>query len=270
MLKPACVSVAFAVCAVSASADARLTALTDALEMDTVVGIMRDEGLSYAQELNDDMLAGQGGAFWTAQVTSIYNAQRMSETVLSALDQYLSPDDIDEAIRFFTTAHGAQIISLENASRIAMQDALVEETAKQNCVTPASEDAAHLALIDQFTNVNDLIERNVSGAMSSTLQFYAGLAQGNSFALSEEDTLKEVYSQEAEIREDTVTWLCGYLLLAYRPLSLEALQAYVAFYETDAGKALNSALFEGYEQMYRDISYALGQAVALNVVGDDI
>ena len=56
--------------------------------------------------------------------------------------------------------------------------------------------------------------------------------------------------------------LFGFLLMAYRPLSDVEMADYNAFSRTGAGQALNAALFEGFEVMYRDISHALGLAAA--------
>jgi len=251
-------------------ADAPLTLLFDALKIPEVTRIMRDEGLGYAGELDSDMLNGQGGPFWTGLIDDIYAANRMNETVRRALEAGLSDRDTEIALAFFASELGTEIVGLENASRMAMQDDLLEESAREACGAPAVSDTDHLALIERFIRSNDLIERNVAGALSSNFQFYSGLVEGGYLAMSEPEVIEDVYGQEPEIRADTEQWLCGYLLLAYRSLPLEGLEAYVAFYETDAGRALNAALFEGYEEMYRDISYALGRAVALSAAGDDI
>ena len=81
---------------------------------------------------------------------------------------------------------------------------------------------------------------------------------------------KPAAEEEPEIRAETEGWLFAYLHLAYGPLPVDDLETYLAFSRTDAGKALNAALFDGYEAMYRDISYALGRAVALSAQGNDI
>lgn len=269
-LRLACCLVSLACLPWSASADARLTVLTDALRLGEVVAIMREEGLDYAGDIDRDMLAGQGGAFWRAQVDQVYDYNRMVETVRGALESNLDTQARDAAVAFFDTVLGQQIVELENAGRAAMQEEAVEEAAGARCRNPVTEDEAHLALIDRFIAANDLIERNVTGALSSNFRFFEGLVDGEMLEMTEADILAQVYTQEDDIRTETEDWLCGYLLLAYRPLPLEDLRVYVEFYDTAPGRALNAALFEGYETMYRDISYALGRAVALNAAGDDI
>jgi hypothetical protein len=251
-------------------ADARLSVLVDLLRIDEVTRIMQQEGMSYAQTLNEDMLDGQGGGFWATQVAQIYAQPRMAETVRQGLAQGLTPDQIDTAIAFLKTDIGQTLIELENAARAAMQDEAVETAAKERCGEPLEGDLPHLAVIERFVDQADLIERNVSGALSSNFRFYTGLADGGLTDQSEADILAQVYAQEPDVRSDTETWLCGFLLLAYRTVPVDDVNAYVDFYDTAAGRALNAALFDGYETMYRDISYALGRAVALNAVGDDI
>jgi hypothetical protein len=59
-------------------------------------------------------------------------------------------------------------------------------------------------------------------------------------------------------------------MLAYGPLSSEVLGDYIDLSQTEAGKAMNRALFEGFDIMYEDISYALGLAVARQMQGQDL
>jgi hypothetical protein len=251
-------------------ADARLNILFDALRIPEVIDIMREEGFSYSEDLNRDFLSAQGGPFWSVQIDRIYDAQRMRETVRQALEEGVTADNRDAAIRFFVSETGTTVVSLENAARRAMAEDAVEEAARARHAELADSDDPRFALVSAFVAANDLLDRNLSGAMSSNYQFYRGLVDGRLLALSEAEILDEVWGQEEEIRADTESWLFGYLLLAYQPLTQTDLEAYLAFSESAAGKALNAALFEGYETMYREISYALGRAIALSVSGNDI
>jgi hypothetical protein len=88
--------------------------------------------------------------------------------------------------------------------------------------------------------------------------------------MNDDEMIAEVWAQEEEIRSDTDEWLMGYLLMAYQPLSDEELSAYIAFSRTDAGQALNRGLFDGFNAMYTDISYALGRAVALELAASEL
>ena len=74
--------------------------------------------------------------------------------------------------------------------------------------------------------------------------------------------------QEAGLAVEEIDYVVFYEK-AFRKFD-RLLETYLAFSRTDAGKALNAALFDGYEAMYRDISYALGRAVALSAQGNDI
>ncbi|MEY4698536.1 MAG: hypothetical protein RIT14_2964, partial [Pseudomonadota bacterium] len=50
----------------------------------------------------------------------------------------------------------------------------------------------------------------------------------------------------------------------------EELQAYITFSETEAGQALNVALFVAFDAVFTPISKALGLAVAKQMQGQDI
>ncbi|MGA9434719.1 MAG: hypothetical protein WBV62_10845, partial [Roseobacter sp.] len=182
----------------------------------------------------------------------------------------LEPDDVEAALAFFGSEQGARIISLENAARQAMADPEVEEAARDIYAGLKDGDDPLYILVSRYIDDNDLLERNVTGAMSANFQFYMGLSDGKFTDQSEAEILEEVWSQQDDIRDDTEYWLNGFLLMAYQPLPLETMQNYVDYSASDEGQALNAALFDGFEGIYRDISYALGRAIALNAEGDGI
>jgi hypothetical protein len=253
-----------------AQSGARMTVLLDTLAIAELVQIMRVEGQAYADELNSDMLNGQGGGFWEQQIKRIYDVERMHETVRQGLEQTLSDAEVEGIIAFFQSQAGTRIVQLENAARAAMSDNAVEDIARETYRDLMDSDHARLVVISEFVDVNDLIERNVSGALTSNYQFYRGLVDGDAFEMSDDEITAEVWGQESEIRKDTSEWLFGFLIMAYQPLSDEDLNAYLTFSRTDVGKALNTALFAGFDRLYVDISYGLGRAVALELAGSDL
>ena len=208
--------------------------------------------------------------FWASQVDRIYDIHRMSETTRAGLANALQGSYLDATLAFFQTPAGERIVALENAARGAMGDDDIEEIARQNYRDLAQDGGHRLDLIRAFVTANDLLERNVSGALTSNYQFFRGLSDGNAFDMSEDEMIAEVWAQEEEIRADTEEWLMGYLLMAYQPLSDEELEAYIAFSRTNAGQALNRGLFDGFNAMYTDISYALGWAVALELAASEL
>lgn len=265
-----CLAIGLSLGALPAWADARITLLMDVLKVSEVVSILRDEGLSYGDSLDTDMLDGKGGAFWTAQVQRIYDAQRMEETLRRALENELEEEDVEAALTFFASDAGARVVEMENEARRAMSDPDVEEAARAQYETLKGSDDALMALVSRYIEVNDLLNHNVSGAMSANVQFLKGLSDGGYYKRSEADILEEVWSERDEITADTESWLNGFLLMAYTPLEQGDLEAYVNYADTEQGRALNAALFLGFGVLYRDISYALGRAVALSAKADEI
>lgn len=255
---------------VSALADARMSVLVDVLRLPEAARILSDEGLNHAQELNKDMLDGQGGPGWQVQVERIYEPALMVEMVRAELEQELAGAELEEVIAFYASDLGAEIIQLENAARKAIQDPDVEEAARARYASLEDSDDARLALIAAYIKSGDMIARNVTSAMNSNYQFLRGLVDGGAIEMSEEDMLKDVASDIEESTEDTTSWLFGYLLLAYHPLEDDGLRDYLAFTNTSAGQALNRALFAGFGKAYEDISYALGRAVALNMTAEEL
>lgn len=273
-LRAALVSFVFAVCAVPAVADARMTVLVDVLDLPEAAQILREEGLMHAMTLDTDMLDGQGGAGWQIQVGAIYDAGRMVETVRGALEDTLqSPsnaDALETTIDFFASELGIKIIGLENSARAAILDDDVEQAARARYVALEGTNDARLALIDQFVENGDMINRNVTSALNANYQFLRGLADGDAIKMSDEEILSDVAGDIDEITDDTLSWLYGYLLLAYHPLNDAELEQYLTYSQTPAGLALNRGLFDGFGKAYEDISYALGRAVALNMTAKEL
>lgn len=244
--------------------------LSRVLKVDEVVSVMRDEGLRYGDSIDTDMLGGQGGPFFQARLREIYDADAMTGFVLNALTAKLDAAAVIGTLGFFDTDLGQRILRLENAARVAMSDPAVEEIARDTHRDLAGGPDLRLAAVARFIAVNDLLERNVASALSSNYHFFRGLAQDDRGGLSEDDILTDVWAQEEELRNDTENWLFGFLLMAYRPLSDAELAAYIRFSESPEGQALNAALFDGFDTMYRSISYALGRATAGVMAASDI
>lgn len=268
----ACCALAFVATPVWAeqATEAKLTILMDVLGIADVIEVMRAEGFDYADELNTDMLGGQAGALWATLITSLYDAGPMVETVRTGLADGMDAQSVDAAIAFFANDTGSRIIELEVAARTAMADKDVEDIARDAYYEVKGTADPRLTLIGEFEAANDLWERNISGALTANFRFYQGLVDGNGVEMTEDEIIADVWDQEQEIRDDTESWLFGYLMMAYQPLPDEGLQAYIDFSYTEAGKELNAALFDGFNAMYEDISYGLGRAVALHMVSEQL
>lgn len=244
--------------------------LVEVLRLDEVIEVLRAEGLGFGDELDRDMLGGLGGAFWAAQVARVYDRGRMADAVRMALANGMTERQTADTIAFFATRRGQHILSLENSARQAMANDEVEQIARDTYAALKGSDDPRLAAVTRFIEVNDLLERNVAGSLSSSLYFMRGLVDGGASRMSEAEITADIWAQEGETRRDTESWLYGFLLLAYRPLSDADLEAYIDFSATPAGQALNAALFAGFDSMYLGISHALGVLVAEATTSSDL
>ncbi|MCV3272096.1 DUF2059 domain-containing protein [Roseobacter sinensis] len=268
-MRGAVLAALFCVIAVPVWADARVTVLMDALRLPQLVQSLRAEGMADADDLNADMLNGQGGAFWSQQVSRLYDTGPMEDTFYRALADGLDDTALDVALQFFDSARGQRITELEIAARDAMREPSVEETAAA-AYDALAADNPYAELVSRFIALNDLLELNVALTMSSSYQFSRGLADGGLLEMTDDQILAQVWESEQGLREDAETWLRGYFYLAQQPLDIADLEAYVAFADSPAGADLNAALFAGYEAIFTDIAYGLGRAVAMNAAGNDI
>lgn len=247
-------------------------ALFAALGLPDMLDIMRDEGIAYGGEIATDLLGGPASADWTATVADIYDVDRMRAAAAATLATTLDGADVDAMLDFFTSDLGTEIIGLETSARRALLDDAVDLAAKDAAALARAEETARAALVGDYIATNDLIDTNVVGAMNANYAFYMGLQDGGAFGsdLTEDQILSDVYAQEPEIRATTTDWVYGFLMLAYQPLSDAELQAYIAFSDSAAGRALNVAMFDAFDQMFVTVSRELGRAAAVAMAGQDI
>lgn len=243
---------------------AEIEALFGLLGQDEIIAVMREEGLGYGAQVAEAMFGQVGGPTWAQQIETIYNAQYMRTKALTDFATSLENVEISPMARFFAGDTGKRIVDLEIAARRAMLDEQVTETAKFAAQDAVVADDPHMLLVKEFVAANDLIEMNVVGGMNGNYAFYLGLLDGG--ALEGQATadilLSDVRNQEDEIRTSTTEWINGFLYLAYGPLEEGDIEDYIAFSKTDAGQALNTALFSAYDDLFRELNYAVGSAAA--------
>ena len=241
---------------------ADLEALFAALDVRETVLVMEEEGAIYGDQIAAEMLPEADAGGWSATVARIYNADRMQRLVEAELGKALDGVEIDPLLAFFTSDLGTRVIALELAARRAFMDAAVEEAAMLRADKAQENGDAMMALVEAIIEDSDLIELNVIGSLNSNLMFYRGLSDGGAIEISEADMLGDVWALEESSRAETDEWLHAFLLLAYDPLTEDELSQYAALYRSVQGQQLNAALFQAYNQMYDELSYLLGQAVA--------
>ncbi len=253
---------------------ARLASLSDTMQVGPIIDVMHDEGLAYGATMAEDMFAAGPDARWGHVVAGIYDAQAMKDVFNTHFAAALAahPEELAAIEDFFGSDRGQRILQLEVTARRALLDTAVEEAAKVTAEDMAVDHDPRLALLQDFVTAGDLIEMNVMGAMNANLAFYQGMSENGALGadMTEDQILMDVWDQEPRVRADTEAWLIPYLAMAYQPLSDTDLEAYTAFWESDAGHQLNAALFASFDVMFTDISRNLGRAAARQMQGDDI
>lgn len=249
-----------------------LRQLLAAMGLYDVLAIMAAEGVNGAADLEADMFPGRGGAAWQAVVAGIYATDKMTADFEAALPRdLLSETDIATLLTFFESERGQRIAAGEIAARQAFLDPAIEEIATDLAEERVAQNHPRIAKLAEFNIVNDLIERNVSGALNANFAFYMGLSEGGAFAepIPEAMMLAEVWGQEADIRAETTQWLLAYQTLAYDDLSDDDLQAYITLSRSPAGQAINASLFAAFDTLFNAISHDLGRAAAGFIAGED-
>ncbi|MEO1138080.1 MAG: DUF2059 domain-containing protein [Pseudomonadota bacterium] len=244
--------------------------LIDALRVGDTVEIMRQEGLRYGADLGVEMLPGVNTARWGEVVSRIYDPEKMEAVITDGFETAFEGKDLEMLVAFFTSETGSEIIELELSAREAFLDQDTEMAAMDAYEVARDDQTRLFEQVEEIISDSDLVEFNVMGAMNANLMFYRGLLDGGAIEMGEEEMLADVWAQEEDIRGESEAWLGSFLMLAYRPLEEAELEAYAELYRTPEGKVLNTAIFEAYDQMYEEISYLLGQAVAQQMQSEEL
>ncbi len=253
----------------SLAAGEHVDRLLRAMQVSEFLDILSDEGQAQGQSINETMLDGAGGSYFEAQMKELYDPVWMFEQMSNSVEQNMSEAQLEQAAIFFESDLGQTIISLENSARRALSDETIEDMARTVYDQTDREDA-FFRLVDEYVQVNDLIEQNVRGTISADFSFYRGLAAGQGTFGDEEAWLAELLSQREETKKETSDWMYSFLLMAYQPLSEAQMRENIAFSRTETGRALNKALFEGFDRMINGISFQLGEAVAQAMQASDL
>ncbi len=256
----------------AAESDPQYEKLYQALRMDEVLEIMRAEGTAYASELEQDMFPGRGGARWDGIVEQIYRAPRFKQVMHAAFAEALGDTDLTPLVAYFASDAGQEITKLEILARRALLDDATEAASRLKLEEMRAEEDDRLILLEDFAAANDLIENNVVGALNSNYAFFVGLVDSGAFpvAMTDDEILSEVWSQEPDIRDETDEWLYSYLVLAYEPLDDAAMRAYITLSQSAEGRALNQAAFAAFDVLFRQVSRELGLGAGQMMAGEDI
>jgi len=242
--------------------EATLDTLFGALDIEGTIEVMHQEGLTYGEQIAEDLFGDSQNAAWSATLRKIYVRERMIQLVETEMATELDGVNLEPLIAFFTSQSGRKIVAFEVSARRAFMDTKTEEEALIRLENAEREDTEVLGQVETIISDSDLIESNVMGSLNSSLMFYRGLADGGGYDLDETEMLRTVWSQEDDTRAETESWLRSYLLMSYSSVPPEELETYAALYRTPEGKALNRALFSAFNQMYDELSYLLGLAAA--------
>lgn len=256
------------------AAQADVPALAEALRLEDLFAVLRDEGLAYGTKLEAQMFPGGGGPRWQAEVGAIYDSTRLRSGFDAVLQRELGQDPavLAEIMDFFTSDLGRRVVGLEIDARRAFLDEAQEDAARVAAETRAANRDPKVKILDRFIAAGDLVEMNVAGGLSGNLAFLTGMAETGApgSVLPQEELMSQVWAQEEQIRSDTSSWLQAYLGLAYDPLTEAELTAYAEFMESPAGQRLNAALFAAFDEVFRAVSYQLGRAAGTAMLGRDI
>lgn len=257
---------------VTAQTQSLQTRLWRALELSDLLPIMRAEALSEAAAMQDALFERGGDNRWKQIVEEIHETGRLRQLFLDGIEDAVTEgraELITEAVRFYESALGKQVISLEFSARKLFLDSEAESGAKAAFATAANSSRPRVAQISRLIDDAKLVDPNVAGGMNAAFAFAQGYNDGGGYQSpkTEAQLLSDAWAQEPLIRAETLGWMEAYLFTAYSPLSDAELDRYIAFASSPAGQALAEVLFAGFDSLFERTSYEMGLATAAQIQG---
>jgi hypothetical protein len=250
-----------------------IRAIFDALLLPEVIDVMEREGRAHGEDVASSIFGARPvPKDWTDMVAAIYDPAHMESEVLASLSEDLAGEDTAAIRAFLEGEPGRSMTTLELAAREAMMDEEVEQEAKEAAAVAIFENSPRLDLLRRYAEANDLVDMNVAGTMNTNFAYLGGLMDGGALtdSMTESDVLADIWTQEPQIRADTEEWVYSFLLKAYEPASDSDIEALIAFSETEPGQVLNRAVFEAFDERFKEISRSLGLAAARYMTSDEI
>lgn len=248
--------------------------LAQALRLEELFAAVAEEGAKGGQDIDASLLGGAGGPGWTDAVAQIYDPAVLRPAFEAALAEALAsrPGGEEAAVAFFGSDLGQRILGFEIAARRALLDDPQREAAEVAAERMGEARDPRLRQIRRLAEATEMIELGTTATLSSYMAFQEGMGETAppGMAPRPEDLPGQVYALEPQIRADTATWVISYMTLAYSPLTEAELDAYIAFFESEAGQDVNAALATAFEAMLTPVSRALGRAAGLSLAGRDI
>jgi hypothetical protein len=248
--------------------------LAQVLRLEELFAAVAEEGAQGGRDIDEGLLGRAGGPGWAAAVARIYDPAVLRPAFEAALAEALAvrPGGEEAALAFFGSELGQRILGLEIAARRALLDDPQREAAEVAAERMGEARDPRLRQIRRLVETTDMIELGTTATLSAYLAFQEGMAETAPAGLAPrpEDLPAQVYALEAQIRADTATWVISYMTLAYSPLTEAEVDAYIAFFDSEAGRDVNAALATAFEATLTPVSRDLGRAAGRSLAGRDI
>lgn len=251
----------------------------DAMQIVPLFEILQHEAVASGRDLGAEMMPGRDLAGWEDTLRRLNDPARVLPDFRDAFAAALpdGPDGPGDAILAYLAAQpGRRIVALELSARAALAEPGIEDAARDRFARDRAADSDHARAVDRFIAVNDLVDRNVQGALAANAAFLTGLRDGADVPGAPGsgdvfgDVFGDVWAQEPAIRDSTRDWLHGFVSLAYRPLDPAEMAAHLAFSASPAGQDMNDAIFAAFDVVVVALSYDTGTALARLLASQDL
>lgn len=235
--------------------------LYGALRLNDIVDIIHQEGVEQIDVYAENYIPPRSASQFAQQAQSIFDRKEIKSALLDGLTK-LEPNQMAQALDYFTSAQGVFFAGLETTARAAISDDAVEEQAKEMVAQAQRNDPSRIALLEQSIETLQMVDYNIQAAQESQYSFLSELAQADVIDFSQGEILALIAEDQSALTDMVQEWLLAFTYMAYSPATDDELLGYIAFQTSEAGQALNESLFDAFRVMDVTQSRKMGRLVA--------
>jgi hypothetical protein len=171
-----------------------------------------------------------------------YAPSGMKQSIVASMADALTDAQLDELSAYYSEGLGKRVTELEIAAQQPGLEGLVDTEGLEILQRLIDTEDERLLSYQRLVQATGTVEVVTAMAMNIEYAFFSGMMGSAQlpYSLSDEEILEIVNGQSEQIRAETAAAIFTDTAYMYRDMSIEDLDAFAAFLETDASQAFYS------------------------------
>lgn len=195
---------------------------------------------------------------WIARGTALFAPNMTKPAFEEAFRAAMPQEHLAAAIKFQESPLAQEIIAREFTARRVLHTPEEFATRRAAFLEIEHSDDARVALMRDLEDANATIANSTQNYTTSLYYLRMGMYHAAEQVFPEAQVRADTMAQFNEAWRQNEEFFMVFALLAYDGMREEDIRAYIAFCQSDAGRALNGAAFAASGSLHNRLYYALG------------